>query len=70
VRVAGSWLGRTWIAVGAAEHVAMGHPDRLRELTALRNGLPWRPDIDLNVNMGRWPLGDVADFLVVWTAHE
>jgi hypothetical protein len=29
VRVAGSWLGRIWIAVRAAEHVAVRLPDRL-----------------------------------------
>ena len=70
MRVAGSWLRRIWIAVRTAEHVAMGLPDRLRELAARRNGLPWRPGIDLDVDVGRRAIGDVPDFLVVRTAHE
>lgn len=70
VRVAGSWLGSIWIAVHAAEHVAVRLPDRLWELPTLGNRLPRRPDIDLDVNMGRRSIGDIADLLVVRTTNE
>lgn len=48
----------------------MGLPYGLRELPTWGNWLPRRANINLNVKMRRWSIGDVTDLFVVRAADK